>query len=89
MLSRVWNDVVISDVVIQHHRMGAGQECRVCGVEADCVRREVDTAAAWYTEVLQEALGETYDQFQKFCNTCDRLISEFEEVRRQPVCTEP
>ena len=27
-----------------------------------------------------QVIGEEFDQFQTFCNICDRLISEFEEI---------
>jgi len=62
---------------------GSQNACLVCGKVGEGVRREVDQEAAWFQEVLKEVIGEDFDQFQTFCNICDRLVSEFEEVTRE------
>jgi len=56
------------------------QACLVCGKVGEGVSREVDQEAAWFLEVLKDVIGDDFDQFQTFCNICDRLISEFEEI---------
>jgi len=56
------------------------RSCLVCGKVGEGVSREVDQEATWFQEIVKEVIGEDFDQFQTFCNICDRLISEFEQI---------
>ena len=62
-----------------------GKSCLVCGKEEDetAVKRRVDTEAHWYLEILKQVLGDEHEEFQSFCNICDRLVSEFEDVSKE------
>lgn len=66
-----------------HDHDPKGQSCLVCGKAGEGVSREIDQGAAWFLEILKNVIGEEFDQFQTFCNICDRLISEFEEISKE------